>query len=714
GAAYLPIEPEYPEDRINYMLKDSSAGLVLVDDKTGTRISKFETKPNGPVVLNLEKLEFEYASGFGNRASDSPPNASGLAYIIYTSGSTGNPKGVMIEHPSVVNRLNWMQNSYPIGAADVILQKTTIVFDVSVWELFWWSIVGARLVLLGPGDEKNPTEILRAIEMQMVTTMHFVPSMLSAFLEYIEAHQLAVHPALPSLNRVFASGEALLPQQAERFDKLLYETNSTKLINLYGPTEATVDVSYYSCPMTGKIEKIPIGKPIDNIQLYIINKSFRLQPVGVTGELCIAGDGLARGYLNKPELTAERFTKTGWQYAVGNKKEKTPITNNYLYRTGDLACWLQDGNIEFLGRIDHQVKIRGFRIELGEIESSLLKHPEIKETAVLIRNKKDDHLLYAYYVENKNIDPASGIRHPAPDLRDFLSQTLPDYMLPSFFIKLEKIPLTTNGKIDRKALLQHSISNIKSQTYTAPRNDIEKKMVEIWREILEIREKKISIDEDFFHIGGHSLKATVMAARIHKEFNAQIPLTEIFKNPTIRQLAAKLNEAREEHYHSIEPVEKKEYYPLSYNQKRLYFIHRVNPGNTSYNMPAEFVITHEAQEPAIRETLNAIARKHESIRTYYRTVNGEPQQFIKEKIEIPLKINDLSTLPQEEKQKQRNALIQKERTKPFNLSEPPLFRVQIIKIQNGQWEFNYNMHHIITDGWSMEQLKRDFSKYYDA
>ncbi|MCP4150789.1 MAG: AMP-binding protein, partial [bacterium] len=424
--------------------------------------------------------------------------------------------------------------------------------------------------------------------------------------------------------------------------------------------------------------------------------------------------------------TAEKFVKASRQlvdnylypnnqYPITNNvlspsfpNNQYPITNNHLYRTGDLCRWLPDGNIEFLGRIDHQVKIRGFRIEPEEIENRLLTHPEIKEAVVLARQSENgDHFLCAYYVESKTVPPESG-------LKDFLSKFLPDYMIPSFFIKLDKIPLTPNGKIDHKTLSEFQISNIQSQTHIAPRNETEKKLAEIWADILGNHKREIGIDDNFFDIGGHSLRATVMAAKIQKEFNVKLPLQEIFKTSTIRKLTAYLKEAKEEKYISIEPQEKKHYYPLSYNQKRLFFIQRLNPGNTAYNMPGEFTISHEADEATIRKTLAAIARKHESIRTYYRTVDGEPVQLIKGEIQIPLKISDISTLPEAEKRQQQRTLFQKETAEPFNLSEPPLFRVLLIKMQKEHWEFIFNMHHIITDGRSMEILIQDFSYYYDA
>ncbi|HLP47728.1 MAG TPA: amino acid adenylation domain-containing protein, partial [Candidatus Kapabacteria bacterium] len=320
GGAYLPIDPDYPQERIDYMLKDSKA-KILITNKSEIRNPKLESPRRG-----LQHSNF-----------------SNLAYVIYTSGSTGKPKGVMIEHCSLVNRLNWMQKAYPLDKRDTILQKTTFTFDVSVWEIFWWSIVGARLCLLPPGGEKDPEQITLAIERNYITTMHFVPSMLSVFLDYLkESNQTK---KMSTLKWVIASGEALLPVHVERFNELLTRKNDVLLVNLYGPTEATIDVSYFNCLQKNEREIIPIGKPIDNINLYILDKNFHYQPIGVVGELYIFGAGLARGYLNNPELTAIKFISVS---SVAK-----------IYKTGDLAKWLPDGNIEFLGRIDHQVKIRG-------------------------------------------------------------------------------------------------------------------------------------------------------------------------------------------------------------------------------------------------------------------------------------------------------------------------------------------------------------------
>ncbi|MCP5049129.1 MAG: amino acid adenylation domain-containing protein, partial [bacterium] len=406
---------------------------------------------NGPEVIDLEETGL-YRGGMENLNKTN--FSRDLAYVIYTSGSTGKPKGVMVEHRSLVNRLDWMQRSYPLGEQDVILHKTPFFFDVSIWELLWWSFPGAAVCLLGPGEEKNPKSIIEAIARNKVTTMHFVPSMLNVFLEYREDQ--GDLGKLSSLKQVFCSGEALGRSQVTKFNTLLNWNHATKLINLYGPTEAAIDVSYFNCPGEGEpvVASIPIGKPIANIKLYVLGKENRLQPVGVAGELCIAGDGLARGYLNRPGLTGERFTAN--PFDAGNK----------MYGTGDLGRWKPDGNVEFLGRIDHQVKIRGFRIELGEIENLLLKHRQIKEAVVLAKEDNlGDKYLSSYYVSDQELSETG--------LREFLQKDLPGYMIPSYFVRLEKIPLTSSGKIQRRALPEPAFKRVGG--YVAPGNPIEEK-----------------------------------------------------------------------------------------------------------------------------------------------------------------------------------------------------------------------------------------------
>jgi amino acid adenylation domain-containing protein len=443
GGAYLPIDPNYPAERKNYMLADSNA-KILVTMRASMRWTK--TGSIQEIVYiddHLSPQRRKTGSGTVGTAHTTSTAAAdvslSLSYVIYTSGSTGKPKGVAVGHRSVINRLNWMQRKYPIEPGDVILQKTPFTFDVSVWEIFWWSFQGASLCLLEPGGQKAPEAIIDAAEKNYITTIHFVPSMLNVFLEYLEYSEDLNR--LSTLRQVFASGEALSVHHVKTFNRLLHKRNKTKLVNLYGPTEATVDVSFFNCPVKEKIEKIPIGKPIDNIRLYVVNKSMRLQAVGSIGELCISGDGLARGYLNNPELTKEKFQIPDYKQSGALRAD---FRHHYpIYMTGDLARWLPDGNIEFLGRIDHQVKIRGYRIELAEIENQLRQYPEIKAAVVLAREDNtvnSDQYLCAYMAG----DFVSTGSILTSELKRYLSQSLPDYMIPAYFTTLEQIPLTRN------------------------------------------------------------------------------------------------------------------------------------------------------------------------------------------------------------------------------------------------------------------------------
>ncbi|MCX7922789.1 MAG: amino acid adenylation domain-containing protein [Clostridia bacterium] len=676
GGAYLPIDPDYPEDRIGYMLEDSGARVLL----TQTRyISNFEANESGAIVVDLDDSSL-YT---GNDSNLEPINDSrNLAYVIYTSGSTGKPKGAMIEHYSVINRINWMQKMYPIGANDVILQKTPFTFDVSVWELFWWSFVGAKVCFLVPGGEKDPKTIVRAIESNNITTMHFVPSMLNVFLEYLEGDSTDID-RLSGLRQVFASGEALNLQQVERFNSLLYGKYGTKLHNLYGPTEATVDVSYFDCSTGEKLEVVPIGKPIDNIQLYVVNKYNKLQPIGIAGELCIAGDGLARGYLNRPELTAEKFVPNPFTYG------------QRMYRTGDLVRWMPDGNIEYLGRIDHQVKIRGYRIELGEIEAEILKYNAVRETVVVARQASDgSKYLCAYLVTDEEI--TSG------ELREHLLKTLPDYMVPAHYVKLSKMPLSANGKVDRKSLPEPDMGLDTGKEYVPPTNILEEKLVKIWQDILGI--EKVGINHDFFELGGHSLKATTLVSRMHKEFNVTVPLKEIFRLNTVKSLAEYLKVASRKEYSSIKLVEEKEYYPLSAAQRRLYILSQLEGFSTSYNLPAVMQVEGVLDTERLNKAVKTLIARHETLRTSFETIDGIPVQKVHQNVDFGIDL-----VEGQDVEKAVSNFV-----RPFKLNKAPLLRVGLVKQAQDKHIMVFDIHHIVSDGISLVVLINELVKLYQG
>jgi amino acid adenylation domain-containing protein len=507
GGGYLPIDPDYPQGRIDYMLKDSNAAVLLND-------------------LELSDLCRGTAccAHPDSSAARSTQHAASLAYIIYTSGSTGKPKGVLVNHLSAVNVLLALQEAYPLQEPDAYLLKTTYTFDVSVAELFGWFPGGGRLAVLEPGGEKEPETLLTAIEKHHITHINFVPSMFRVLTEILSKENVG---RLSSLRYIFLAGEALPPEPVKRFNRL---NTGIQLENIYGPTEGTVYSSRYSLADWDDTGSIPIGKPLRNIRLYILDKVDHAVPVGVPGELVIGGIQVGRGYLNRPELTAMSYKSY--------RSYKTYISKR-IYKTGDLARWMPDGNIEFLGRLDRQVKIRGFRIELGEIESRLLTQEGIKGAVVLAREDRGGNkYLCAYMVFDREYETS--------ELREYLSGELPDYMIPSYFVFIENIPLTPSGKVDRKALPEPDTPG--RSEYTAPCDEIERKLVQIWSEVLDIEEDFIGIDSRFFELGGHSLKAAVMLSRIHRLFNVRVPLANIFIMPTIRQLAQFIKNSEKDHF----------------------------------------------------------------------------------------------------------------------------------------------------------------------
>lgn len=499
GGAYLPIDPNYPCERIEYILKDSNASVLLSHNNYASNIS---------VPINIINLDDRDLYSGKSITIDNINMPNDIAYIIYTSGSTGQPKGVMIEHANVINTLCGLQDLYPLYEGDSYLLKTSYTFDVSVTELFGWFVGKGKLVILEKGGEKYPKNILDAIDKYNITHINFVPSMLGAFVSSIRSEDVKV---LDKIRYIFAAGEVISSNIVNKFYNL---TGKVRLENLYGPTEATIYAAYYSIMREEEGANIPIGKPIQNNKIYIMDKYNKLQPSGIMGQLCISGSGVARGYLNRPELTNEKFIVNPF------------VPGERLYKTGDLAKWRDDGNIEFLGRIDHQVKVRGFRIELGEIESLLRDNKSIKDTVVTMKDIQEGKYLCAYYVSDKSMT--------VNDLREYMSTKLPEYMIPEYFIPLDKIPLTDSGKIDRKSLPEPGeISNAGTE-YTEPSNKLEEELLAIWRDILNV--ENIGVNHSFFSMGGNSIRLIMLHEQINKIYPDTILVADLFTYPTVRKL----------------------------------------------------------------------------------------------------------------------------------------------------------------------------------
>jgi amino acid adenylation domain-containing protein len=561
GGAYMPIDPEYPPGRIDYMLKDSSANALVTTSTLAQEVKKLRSSE----VNSIPETIFIDAMDASNPSSSQLLNfstSSSLAYIIYTSGSTGKPKGVMVEHRSVINILAALQNEYPLEESGTYLLKTSYLFDVSVTELFGWYLAGGRLAVLARGGEKNPQSIIAAIRKWEVTHINFVPSMFNAFIEILNPQRTG---KLSSLKYIFLAGEALTPGLVEKFRQLDLKI---LLENIYGPTEGTIYASKYSLSSWNGAGSIPIGKPLQNIKLYILDKYDYCQPIGIAGELCIGGAGLARGYLNRPALTAGKFDHDLWDYQDHQDKNKKVPGKNYIksynhaamqscshaamqslphhsphypiYRTGDLTRWLPEGNIEYLGRKDFQVKIRGFRVELREIEYVLSAHPGIKAAAVAVKERNDGKYLCAYLTP-KNTKAAEP-RDPAlltRGIQDYLSNRLPHYMVPGHFVVLEKMPLTPTGKVDRQALAKLKEFRPGTGTaYTAPGNDMEKIVAAVWKEILHLEE--VGIHDNFFALGGNSITILKVNSRLEKKLGKSFPVVKLFKYPTVHALASYL------------------------------------------------------------------------------------------------------------------------------------------------------------------------------
>ena len=512
GGAYLPLDPEYPKDRILAILEDANAPVIL------TQKNLMESLPSGEEkIVSIDHFFNELGSddSKGTESLESTSGPDHLAYAIFTSGSTGRPKGVMITHRAICNRLFWMQDEYGLTSSDAVLQKTPFSFDVSVWEFFWPLLTGARLVVAPPEKHRDSAYLVNAIQENKITTLHFVPSMLQIFLTEKDVESCT------SLKRVICSGEALPYEAQVRF----FERLDAGLHNLYGPTEAAVDVTYWECQRQSERKIVPIGRPVANTQIYLLDEDLNPVPIGISGELHIGGVQVARGYINRQDLTDEKFIKDIFS--------KNPDAR--LYKTGDLCQYLEDGSISYIGRNDFQVKIRGLRIETDEIQSVLNQFSSINEGIILAReDSPGDQRLVAYFVVNANESPT-----PA-EMRKFLSGKLPEYMIPQHFIEIKKIPVTSNGKLDRRALPAPKESDLIEEKFVEASNQAEKIIAEIWKKILD--RKQVGVRSTFFELGGHSLLMMKVLSELQNAFTNDLTIVSLFQYPTIEALAKFLNQ----------------------------------------------------------------------------------------------------------------------------------------------------------------------------
>jgi tyrocidine synthetase-3 len=688
GGAYLPIDPGYPEERKQYMLADSGARILL---------------------KNLSEGHHFHHSSFITHHSGN------LAYVIYTSGTTGKPKGVMVQHRNVVRLMFNDKFQFDFSDKDVWTLFHSHCFDFSVWEMYGALLYGGKLVVVPRMAARDTERFLELLKEQGVTVLNQTPS---AFYPLV-AEELKQKRSNLNLKYVIFGGEALNPLKLKEW-KARYP--GVRLINMFGITETTVHVTYKEITAKEIDAGISnIGKPIPTLSTYVLDKYRELVPIGVSGELCVGGAGVARGYLNRPELTAEKFDQDLWDYQDyhdeyqkllrgvqgGSFLEKSPPGRRRLYRSGDLARLLPGGDIEYLGRIDTQVQVRGHRVEPGEIANRLLSHHDIKDAVVIERTDKDGGgYLCAYIV-------AAACRGlDAGELRQYLSRTLPDYMIPSFFVSVDSIPLTPNGKLDRKALPAPEIQ--RGEGYEAPRNELENKLVEIWSEVLALDKDRIGIDANFFELGGHSLKVTVMTAKVHEELGVKVPLTEVFITPFIRGLAQYIHTADREQYAPLEPVGEGEYYDASYAQHRLWIICQFEDESTAYNIPGAFIIEGELDIDGWEWALQQLVKRHDGFRTAFISINGGPKQTILKHLEFkPVHVDLRELVPGKKEEKAKN-LFTEVANKPFNLERAPLFRVTLARLEENRYLLIFNMHHIVSDAWSLGTLVRDFSALYNG
>ncbi|MBE0546008.1 MAG: amino acid adenylation domain-containing protein [Verrucomicrobia bacterium] len=709
GGAYVPLDSAHPKERLAFVLEDSLA-QVLVTQESLQADFKFD-------IPNLRVLcldAFDHASHITHQAANPQsatrnPQRSDLAYVIYTSGSTGTPKGVEIEHASLVNLIQWHQRTYSVTPADRATQLANPAFDASVWELWPYLTAGACIYIPDNETARLPAKLISWLAANKIT-LTFIPTPLA------EAMLVEPWPEHCTLRALLTGGDQLRRPPTENLP--------CPLFNHYGPTENTVVTTWTAIPPAAQVVAAPaIGRPINNNRVHVLDCRLQHVPIGVPGELHISGDGLARGYRNRPEFTAERFILNPFgrsadslvRESPGSRGQSCPRSDAMLYKTGDLVRWLPDGNLEFIGRMDHQVKIRGNRVELGEIESVLSRHPSVREAVVAARAGALETRLIAWVV------PQSGAKLETKLLREFLKQHLPDYMLPAEFVCLDALPLTANGKIDRQALPDPTPQVEKE--FTAPRTSVEARLAGIWREVLDL--KRVSVHANFFELGGHSLLAARVVSRARDEFDREFPLHDLFDSPTIAGWAEKIEANGSSSHHTRNGAAKSPRAqitrgarngagPLSFAQERLWFLEQLEPGIAFNNIPLAFRVTGKLNTAALEQALQEIIRRHEPFRTTFTAANGRPVALAVPSPKFSVQKRDLSGLPTGEREAEAQRLIADEAQRPFDLTRDLLLRATLLRLSPAEHLLLLTTHHLACDGWSLDVFHRELAALYEA
>ncbi|MEM7354716.1 MAG: amino acid adenylation domain-containing protein, partial [Acidobacteriota bacterium] len=691
GAGYLPLDPDDPAERREYILADAGVAVLVASGAETTDASTAYRRIDFAAELNTQTEE---AASPVDRVDD-----DGTAYLIYTSGSTGRPKGTVNVHRAVRNQVEWLQRRYPIGPTDRVLQKTPISFDVSVWELFWPLSVGACLVMARPGGHRDPAYLARTIGSHRITTTHFVPSMLQLFLEEpnIEVHA-------PTLRQVVVSGEALPLGLERRF----FERLAVPLPNMYGPSEAARS-SFYDCSLADTLPVAPIGRPTSNTALHIADRLLRQAPLGASGELLIGGAQLARGYHRRPGLTAQKFIPDPFGDQPGTR----------LYCSGDRVGFATDGRIEFLGRIDHQVKVRGVRVEPGEIEAILQQHSDIREAVVVTLGTGAQLRLCAVVV------PATERTQSLDGLRDYLEGRLPLAAVPSHFEVLEELPLLPSGKADRVALTRRAESagaGLSEDLRQAPRTPTEELLAGIWSNVLGLEPGTFGTDEDFFALGGHSLLATRVASRLRAAFDVELPLRTLFEASTVAELAREVEVTRAGAL-AVPPIEPRREpmpeagWPASFAQERLWFLDQLDPGTPVFNLPSAIRLRGQLDIAALRAAFADLGQRHETLRTAFADAGGRPAQVIDEAFTGSIAEIDLASIEPSERHGTVRQLMRREAMRRFDLCHAPLVRATLLRLRADPADDHLlllTLHHVISDGWSSAVLVREIGALYAA